>query len=712
MILRDSPKLKNKESSQRLPMGIRDNINDNGIVYSVINISKETVYQLNWGTPEIAEEAQKEILGENHAYPMIAFGTYKKKSAFKLYARAKNLDFDIANQISKQIEKYEEALKYADDDERDEINIYDYIDEKYHEYIEQSQAYWGIISDKKKAPCSFLLYSGDIREEIGLIKCKSESTKKEYLTTVIDGSVAENYKFLKNDILKVDTVLLTDLIYKRLRMKPHTVKELCELVKDDAKVWDIYAKGLTIGVNQCEKESTIEKVKKYKPQNVSELSAFIAGIRPGFKSMYSKFASREPYEYGIKSFDDLIQTEQFPYSFIMYQEQLMTTLNYSGFPIDQCYQIIKDIAKKHPEKVRPLKSRFLEGFSKKIRPDCESDEEAAEMSERVWKIIDDSTSYSFNSSHAYCMALDSLYNAWQKANHPYEFYEVLLQVFSEKGKKDKVAELKKEMLIGFGIKEGEYQWGTDNRKFSADKEQRSIAPALVSIKGMNQGLANDLYELSQRNTYENFYHVWKDINALKTSNSAKIQTLVQINYFREFGSIPKIENFLHLIDLFYGRSQFKISDPIFSKHRDLIIRFSGAKTEKLYKDFDYDAALEYTWTTLENERMPMKKMLEYEFKNFGYIKTIVPNIPNTYAVVTKIDGKYKNKNVTLHRIADGSQETVKVKGKTLELQPLEEGDIIKTVECKEDRKWRKGDDGEFYQIDEKERILTKWNEVI
>lgn len=693
-------------------MGIRDNINDNGIVYSVTNISKETVCLLNWGTPEIAEEAQKEILGESHAYPMIAFGTYKKKSAFKLYARAKELDFDVANRISKQIEKYEEALKYAEDDERDEIDIYDYIDAQYHDYIKQSQPYWGIISDKKKAPCSFLLYSGDIREEIGLIKCKSESTKKECITTVIDGAVAENYKFLKNDILKVDTVLLTDLIYKRLRMKPHTVKELCELVKDDKKVWDIYAKGLTIGVNQCEKESTIEKVKKYKPRNVSELSAFIAGIRPGFKSMYSKFASREPYEYGIKSFDNLIQTEQFPYSFIMYQEQLMTTLNYAGFPIDQCYQIIKDIAKKHPEKVRPLKSRFLKGFSEKIRPDCASDGEAREMSERVWKIIDDSTSYSFNSSHAYCMALDSLYNAWQKANHPYEFYEVLLQVFSDKGKKDKVAELKKEMLAGFGIKEGEYQWGIDNRRFNADEECHCIVPALVSIKGLSQGFANDLYGLSQKNGHESFYQVWKDINALKTSNSAKIKTLVEIDYFREFGSVSKIEEFLSFIELFHGRSQFNASDPIVSEHHDLIARFSRQKTEKLYKGFDYDSALEHIWETLGDKKTPTKKLLAYEFKNFGYVKTIVPNISNAYAMVTKIDGKYKNKNVTLHRLADGSQEIVKVKGKMLELQPLEEGDIIKTIECKEDRRWKKGDDGKFYQTDEKERILTKWNEVV
>ena len=154
---------------------------------------------LNVGTPEIFEEAQVRVLGQEHVYPMIAFGTLKKKSAFKLYAKAEGLDFTLANEISEQIGNYDEAVKKADEDEKDDIDIYDFVDKEYKNYIEKSEEYWGIISDKKKAPSAYLLYQGDIRREIGLIKCKSESTKKEYITCCIDGAIAENYKFLKND---------------------------------------------------------------------------------------------------------------------------------------------------------------------------------------------------------------------------------------------------------------------------------------------------------------------------------------------------------------------------------------------------------------------------------------------------------------------------------------------------------------------------------
>lgn len=154
---------------------------------------------MNWGTPEIAETAQTKIMGENHAYPMIAFGTCKTKAAFKLYAKSQNMDFELANTISQQLERYEKAVAEADDEEKDDIDLYEYVDEKYRPYIEASESFRKIVTDKKKAPCAYLLYDGDIRREIGLIKCKSESTKKEYITAVIDGAIAENYKFLKND---------------------------------------------------------------------------------------------------------------------------------------------------------------------------------------------------------------------------------------------------------------------------------------------------------------------------------------------------------------------------------------------------------------------------------------------------------------------------------------------------------------------------------
>ena len=658
---------------------------------------------MNLGVVEPFAEAQEEILGKDHAYPMIAFGTLKKKSAFKLYARASNLDFEIANAISKQIEKYDEAVKYADDDEKDDIDIYDYVDEQYRDYIEKSEKYWGVIDHKNKAPCAYLLYQGSIREEIGLIKCKSESTGKEYITTVIDGAIAEKYKFLKNDLLKVDVVLLIDMIYKRIGIPVHTATEISDLVENDQAVWNIYANGYTIGVNQCEKESAMKKLKKYKPKNISELAAWIAAIRPAFKSMYSKFESREHFEYGIPAFDKILQTPQFPYSYILYQEQTMNTLNYAGFPLDECYGIIKAIAKKHPEKVKPLKDRFIEGFKNRIIQDDNVDpDKAEEMSIQVWQIINDSCGYGFNSAHAFCMALDSLYCAWLKTHYPYEFYEVLLQVYSDKGKKDKVQALKQEMRVAFGIKEGEYKFGADNRRFVADKENHCIYPSLLSIKGLSQGCANDLYALSQKQKFDNFYDLYKAMESIKTLNSAKIGTLIHMNYFKDFGSMEKIETFMKAIDVLYEKSQFK-KESVLCEYADVVKKYSE-ETDKTYRKFDYDSALREVWDSIPDQETNITKLIYYQYNLFGYISYVNPDLKDM-GVVLDLDTRYSPK-VTMYMLSTGETVTYKLQKSLYQRNPFDVGQVLHFY-VEERNKSRKTENG-WEKLPDKEWWITNF----
>ena len=658
---------------------------------------------MNLGTVEPFAEAQKEILGEDHAYPMVAFGTLKKKSAFKLYARAANLDYDIANEISKQIDKYEEAVKYADDDDKDDINIYDYIDEKYKPYIDKSKKYWGVIDHKNKAPSAYLLYQGSIREEIGLIKCKSESTKREYITTVIDGAIAEKYKFLKNDLLKVDVVLLIDMIYKRIGIPVHTASEISDLVDGDKKVWDIYANGYTIGVNQCEKESAMRKLKKYKPQNISELAAWIAAIRPAFKSMYSKFESREHFEYGIKAFDKILQTPQFPYSYILYQEQSMNTLNYAGFPLDECYGIIKAIAKKHPEKVRPLKSRFIEGFKKRIMEDDNiPDAEAEEMSAKVWQIIDDSCGYGFNSAHAYCMALDSLYCAWLKAHYPYEFYEVLLQVFSDKGKKDKVQALKQEMQVAFGIKEGKYKFGVDNRKFVADKEKHVINPSLLSIKGLSQACADDLYELSQKQKFGSFIELLAAMKKIPSLNAAKIDALIKIDYFSDFGPSGTLLRVVEMYDQFAGRKEFKKENC--KLPQELLDKYTKA-TEKKYKITDSDGLLKELCSMIPQVEVPIQSKINWQCEFFGFCSLVIPEKKNV-GYVMDLNTKWSPR-ITIYQLWDGTTITYKLQKKAYEKNPFNKGCLLQ-FHSEMRNKSRKDENGQWIKLSEQEPWITNY----
>ncbi|MBG9766044.1 hypothetical protein ABD78_20095 [Paenibacillus polymyxa] len=649
---------------------------------------------LNLGNPEVFIAAQKKVLGEGHSYPMIAYGTFKRKSGFKLYAKSQSLDFDIANEVSKQLENYENDLKYAEDDEQDLIDVYDYVDEKYHHLIKESEKYTGIISDKKPHPCGHLIYQGNIKEEIGLIRIKSESTKKEVIAALIDGDIAERKKFLKNDLLKVDVVKTTYDTYKRIGLQVHSETELLDVIKDNDKVWDIYASGLTVGVNQVEKYSTTQKVMKYKPKNISELTAFIAAIRPSFKSMYHTFESRKPFAYGISSFDNLIQTEEMKNSFVLYQEQTMATLAYAGFPSDETYGIIKAISKKKPAVVKPLKERFLKGFSDKIlAKENVTEQEAFDMSDKVWKIIEDSSGYGFNASHAYSYALDSVYCAYLKSHYPLFFYESLLRHFSEKKNKDKLGLLKEEMQRGFNIKDGGIKFGTDNRSFVADEKTNSIYADLSGIKYMNTKIAEELFEL-RVNTYEYFIDLLVDISQKTSVNSRQLKILIMLNYFDDFGHSG------YLMKIFdeFNEGKYKYKKTYVAK----TIETRLTELRRIEKELKVNNVPE----VLPNET------IMFQIEHMGYADAKYPNVNASWCVVTDLDTKYSPK-LTLYNLRRGEERIFKMDKKTFNTRDaslrINKGDLIEITGFKKKARQIPDGNGGFKPTDQIDIWITGYS---
>lgn len=566
-------------------------------------------------------KAQQEVLGEDHAYPMLAYGTMLTSAAWKLYAKAQEIPYEIANEVSNQIKRYEMAVKHAEEDEKDDIDVYDYISPQYKDVFEGSKGYRGIISSWSIAPCAYLLYAGSIRKEIGLVRIKDN------LCCCMDGHWAERNHFLKNDQL---TVKVWDLIYRifhRLGSEPPSVAELLRWCESDEKPWDLYKRGATLCLNQVEKKGTSARVAKYQPRNISELSAFIAAIRPGFASMFSTFASRVPFSYGVKAFDNLIQTKEMPNSYVLYQEQEMQALHYAGIPMSECYTAIKNIAKKRKEKVLAYKDVFKKGFTKAIVEDeGKSGEEADELTNKLWQIIEDSASYLFNSSHAYCVALDSLYEAWLKANHPLEFYEVALNLYEQKGDKDKVAALKEEAEKYFDILFPPMRYGQDNRQMRADPATNSIVNSLGSIKGMSKAMGAKLYECAQQD-HQSFFDVlkWLDERSIK---SAKVIPLVKIDYFNSFGNNVELLRLITWWDFFkQGTAKTISKDKLSPAFEEMLSRYASDKSVKgeplkSYKINDMDGLLEaieeYVFS-LHLEELPYRVKAANQNEILGYV---------------------------------------------------------------------------------------------
>lgn len=655
---------------------------------------------LNLGTPEIFAEAQRHVMGEGHAYPMISYKPLKTSSAFKLYAKSQNLDFQISNTITSQISEYEAALKHADDDLKDTIDIYDFVDIRYQKYLNESKKYRGIINSKSQAPCGYLIYDGDIRREVGLIRCKSEATKKEVITTVIDGAVAENYKFVKNDLLKVDIWLTINKIFEFAGIPTPTVPEITKLVENDVKTWDIYKNGFTLGVNQMESNFGIQCCKRYRPQSIQELTSLVAALRPGFKTQLDTFLDRNPYTTGVQELDDLLK-ESFHY--MMYQESIMTYLGWLGVEQTETYTIIKKISKKkfkEPE-LKELKEKLLKGWIHNVGSE--------DGFEKTWDIIEAASKYSFNASHALSYAYDSVYGAYAKAHYPYEFYSVMMQHYSSKGDKDKVTEYKKEMLQYVGIRIGKYKFGLDNRSFHIDKSNSAINPSLESIKNFSSTLSDHLYKLGQHaDHYNTFLDILQALREVGVADS-RIDDLIHIGYFEDYGEMKFLENYHEIFSMFYKNKKYlsqikKEQALLMGLDFDFIRQHCEKETPKQFMKIDARSII-MELSSQYNGRTTFKELLAARMEVLGYID-IVDKKYAGYCVCTDLNVDYSPK-ITLYALANGNTIPVKVNKKIFKEHPIQRGDIVK-VENQTKKPKMKKVDGKWVETEEKEWWITDY----
>ena len=609
----------------------------------------------NVSDQKIFAAAQEQLMGKGHVAPMIAYGTQKPKSAFRMYARAKNLPMDVQAVVSKQIEQYERALQNADDeDEKESIFIEDYVDEQYMQYVVDSEPYRGIVVSKSQAPCGYLLYDGDIEEEIGIIRVAAKTKKDISYCTVIDGYTADAFGYVKNDELTVLVCAINAAASAKAGLPYLSAEEVIERTKNDPKTWDVFAKGLTMGVNQCQGAKTIEKLMQYKPRSLQDMSAFVAAIRPGFKSMVNKFLAREKFSYGVPAFDALLHNDSSNSSWFLYQENTMTVLNLAGFPLEETYPIIKAISKKKVKVIEAAHTRFVGGFVAYQQEQGEkSEQKAKENAEMVWQVIYNSAAYQFNSSHSVAVALDAIYGAYLKAHFPLQYYTTLLDAYTAKGDKERVALIKDEMRRGFNITIAPCHFRQDNRFFSYDTDQNTVSDALPSIRNLSMAVAEELFNMKD-NFYPTFIDLLLDLDTRRAFNATNIEVLIKMDYFREFGHNGKLMEVWR---------QFRCGEGM--QYKKTYVNSTRTKRIAALSEFEHNCP---------DEPLSPYDQLSFESIHYGSPISIFPDCRQTY-VVMAVETKYSPK-VSLYSAATGKSGTIKIKKDTFKSQPLDVGDVI------------------------------------
>ena len=439
---------------------------------------------------------------------------------------------------------------------------------------------------------------------------------------------------------------------------------------------------------------------KFKPKNIKELAAFIAGIRPGFKSLIDGFLDRVEYTNGEPAIDDLLED---CFHYMLYQEAVMKIFSWLGIEMKDSYDTIKKISKKK------LKGEALQHVEDTLREHWLQNIGNLDNFEPVYKVIKDSARYSFNAPHALAMANDSLYEAWMKANYPSVFYEVTLNHYQEKGDKNKVAELIHEARVVFGYKMGTYEYGKDNTKFTVDDSDKIIYPNLSSVKSIGDKAVEAMMEISKTDK-KDILDIYAAIKGTKI-NSSVFRKLVKINYFKQYGTIKYILRCLDVYDKWAGRKTISKSDipqlglqNINLKKYTTDVTPKGNISKKRLVIYDIMGLIKSICSNISEEEFPSPIMAQFQYEILGYIDYRDEGMMDGYRTVcvTNLDTRYSPK-FDAYCIKNGEISEMKVHKKknfrdkrcktSFQDLKIQDGDIIYIRDCKKEPKRRKTDNG-------------------
>lgn len=615
-------------------------------------------------------KATEDLLGAENCAWMLAWKPLQDSSAFRTYCKGIGKDISEYDDVAKNLELYENDSKWKD-------------------IIKESKRFVGVIDSISESPCSMLLYDKPVRKELGLVR-----TSKGKLCCLLDGYNCDKYKYLKNDYLTVTVWAIIRDVCKLANIPIPTIREMDNLL--DEKTFDIYKNGLTSTINQADSDFATGLVTKYCPKSVSEMSAFVAIIRPGCASLLQDFIDRKPYTTGVPELDEILVEGKHR---MIYQELIMKYLIWLGIPETGSYDIIKKIAKKKfkETELAELKEKLLRGWGNRVGKNDGFIE--------TWTVVEQAAKYSFNASHSLSYAYDSLYGAYLKSHYPLEYYTVALNYYGDDS--ERTLKLTNELSY-FDIQLKPIQFRYSKGNYALSKEDNSIYKGIQSIKNMNSKVADEIYEL-RNNKYNSFTELLFDIKNKTTINQKQLRILIELDFFAEFGDINLLLAQMDFFNKFSSRSQFKKDElATLGISLETIRPFATKETEKMFTGVDFPAFARIVSKEITAPPRKLSDRIQSQLDYLGYI-TIVDDRYSGMAAVISLDNKYSPK-VKMYSLKNGTVIDCKIDKRTFNRNPINIGDIVTITGTKKKPKVRKNADGEWEAVpDVKELWITNYH---
>ncbi|MFL6805853.1 MAG: DNA polymerase III subunit alpha [Xanthobacteraceae bacterium] len=259
--------------------------------------------------------------------------------------------------------------------------------------------------------------------------------KSDMPVTQFNMKWVEQAGLVKFDFLGLKTLTVLDVAAKLVARRGIAL-DLLRIPLDDAKTYDMLARGETCGVFQVESQGMRRALIDMVPDRFEDLIVLVALYRPGpmanIPTYCARKLGREKIEYLHPKLEPILAPT---YGIITYQEQVQhIARELAGYSLAEADLLRRAMGKKIKAEMAAQRGRFLAGAQERgVDP---------ALAETIFDACAKFAEYGFNKSHSAPYAFITYQTAYMKANYPAEFLAASMTL--DMGNTDKVAEFRGE----------------------------------------------------------------------------------------------------------------------------------------------------------------------------------------------------------------------------------------------------------------------------
>jgi DNA polymerase-3 subunit alpha len=359
--------------------------------------------------------------GADRVARIITYGTMAARSAIKDVARVQKLTVEEANKLAAYI-----PFRLNDADVKVTIaNCIEHIpdfkkaaesaDMRVRDTLRYAQQLEGTVRQTGVHACGIIIGADDLINYVPLATADDKETGNKLVVTQYEGTQMESVGLIKMDFLGLTTLSIIKDALATIKQAHNKVIDIDHIPLDDKKTYELFGKGLTIGIFQFESAGMQKYLKQLQPSRLDDLIAMNALYRPGpMDNIPQYIARKQGAEQVTYEFPEMEKRLKDTYGVTIYQEQVMLlSRDLAGFTRGQSDTLRKAMGKKQKYVLDKLQPDFIKGATDKgfDKPKLE----------KIWSDWEAFASYAFNKSHSACYAWIAYQTAYLKAHYPSEF---------------------------------------------------------------------------------------------------------------------------------------------------------------------------------------------------------------------------------------------------------------------------------------------------